>query len=58
MMEEIKRNDLKNLKFLKKDKIDNKVLSQIRSELESDARSQTGFTTTTSDIGFQISNTI
>jgi len=36
MMEEIKRNDLKNLKFLKKNKIDNEVLSQIRSELESD----------------------
>lgn len=35
-MEEIKRNDLKNLKFLKKNKIDNEVLSQIRSELESD----------------------
>ena len=36
MMEEIKRNDLKNLKFLKKNKIDHEVLSQIRSELESD----------------------
>ena len=35
-MEDIKRNDLKNLKFLKKNKIDNEVLSQIRSELESD----------------------
>jgi len=36
MMEEIKRNDLKNLKFVKPGKVDHEVISQLRSEIESD----------------------
>jgi hypothetical protein len=45
MMEEIKKNDLKNLKFVKKDKLDNDVISQIQTEMESvnDAMSSAGF---------------
>jgi hypothetical protein len=57
MMEEIKRNDLKNLKFVKNTKMDHEIVSQLRSEIESDIQSQTGFTNN-SEAGFQVRNTI
>ena len=44
MMKEIKQTDLKNLKFIKKDKLDVEVLSQLRSEVDSDTQSVTGYT--------------
>jgi hypothetical protein len=36
MMKEIRETDLKNLKFVKKNKLDHEILSQIRSDAESD----------------------
>ena len=53
-MQDIKKHDLQNLRFVKTSKVDPDVLSQIHSDMESNDAfsSDGGLTSRTSDVGF------